>query len=109
MSHVATAAGSPRRHLSPRFLTRSGVILLSGMICFGSIPANATDVYRWIDANGVPSYSERPPEGFDYVKLKLNGSGSKPSTSLPPPFPTKPAPEPTTNPAGTKSAKKSPP
>lgn len=52
-----------------------------------STPVMATDVYRWIDENGVPSYGERPPEGVSFVKLKLNGSRSSTTSSLPPPFP----------------------
>ncbi|MEH6652308.1 MAG: DUF4124 domain-containing protein [Motiliproteus sp.] len=55
-----------------------------------STPVMATDVYRWIDENGVPSYGERPPEGVSFVKLKLNGSRSSTTSSLPPPFPVTP-------------------
>lgn len=40
------------------------------------LSASATDVYKWIDDNGVPSYGERPPEGVEYIKVKLYGVSS---------------------------------
>jgi hypothetical protein len=56
-------------------------------------PANlyATEVYKWIDNDGVPNFSERPPEGVNYIKLDLRTSAPitlSPSTS---PSPTQPS------------------
>ena len=97
MNHVVTDAGLPQRYLPQRFLTRYGALLLTAIISLGSPQTHATDVYHWIDDNGVQSFGERPPEGVDYVKLKLNGGSTKARSSLPPPFPpkqrTKPAPK----------------
>ncbi len=38
--------------------------------------ASATDVYKWLDENGTPNYSERPPEGVDYIKVKIYGAAN---------------------------------
>ncbi len=43
-------------------------------LCFGlslAPPTNATDIYKWIDNNGVPNFSEHPPEGVSFIKMKL--------------------------------------
>ncbi|MEH6473231.1 MAG: DUF4124 domain-containing protein, partial [Halopseudomonas sp.] len=49
-----------------------GLFLLLGL----ALSASATDVYKWIDENGVPSYGERPPEGVEYIKMKTYSSSS---------------------------------
>ena len=64
-------------------------LLLAGWL--SAVPVHATDVYHWIDANGVQNYSERPPEGIEYTKLKLGSSPTKKPSSLPPPSPLKPS------------------
>lgn len=40
-----------------------------------------TNVYKWIDENGVPTFGERPPEGVPYTKMKFYGVGRPPSSS----------------------------
>ena len=56
--------------------------LLCLTVAFSSA-TNATEVYKWIDTNGVPSYGERPPEGVAYTKMKLYNSGAKTTLKVP--------------------------
>ena len=43
-----------------------------------SLEVHAAEIYKWIDKNGVPSFGERPPEGVEYIKLKLGGIRNPP-------------------------------
>ncbi len=58
------------------------IAVLSSLMLTLCVPlsASATDVYKWIDSNGVPSYGERPPEGVEYVQVKIYGASSSTKT-----------------------------
>ncbi|MEH6824521.1 MAG: DUF4124 domain-containing protein [Motiliproteus sp.] len=58
------------------------IAVLSSLMLTLCVPLNAsaTDVYKWIDSNGVPSYGERPPEGVEYVQVKIYGASSSTKT-----------------------------
>ncbi len=42
-----------------------------------AVPAPAGTVYKWTDENGVPNYSDNPPEGRDYEKIEMETSGTR--------------------------------
>ncbi|WP_421870253.1 DUF4124 domain-containing protein [Motiliproteus sp.] len=44
----------------------------------------ATDVYKWIDKNGTPTFGEHPPEGVPYTKMKFYGVARPPSRTQQP-------------------------
>lgn len=52
------------------------VLSLLSLVLWIPLSASATDVYKWTDANGVPTYGERPPEGVDYIKMKIYGGSN---------------------------------
>jgi hypothetical protein len=58
---------------------------LAPLLCLALIGlaplAQATEVYRWKDANGVTHYGERPPEGIQAERVALR---PEPSVAPPP-------------------------
>lgn len=55
---------------------KTSVISLLTLVLWLPLSASATDVYKWIDPDGVPTYGERPPEGIDYIKMKIYGGAN---------------------------------
>lgn len=53
-----------------------GWLLLAGLLAAGE--AQATDVYRWVDANGRTVFSDTPPPGRRSSKLVLQPGGIVP-------------------------------
>lgn len=63
-------------------------LLLQGalVILAGTNTARATQVYKWVDEQGVTHFSETPPEGTRKAEV-LNIEGRGPVTALPRPRP----------------------
>ena len=51
------------------------------LLCSLAANADATEVYRWKDANGVTHYGERPPEGTEAEQVAIRKA--PPVTSAP--------------------------
>jgi len=42
-----------------------------------AVPAPAGTIYKWTDENGVPHYSDNPPQGREYEKIEVGTSGAR--------------------------------
>lgn len=59
------------RHLTLKFLT--------AVVMFVAWPAMASEIYHWVDADGVSHYSQSPPDTQSEVKT-LDVDGSQPAS-----------------------------
>ena len=103
------AKGTTAAGVSPAGLSRAGLwlaIALAGLL--GGAASDAETIYRWIGAQGVPSYGNTPPPGAKGVQVVSGGPTeevSTPTISASPAAapagatPVIPAPKPAANPA----------
>jgi hypothetical protein len=59
---------------------KTAILSLFLLVSWLPVSASATDVYKWLDENGTPSYGERPPEGVKHEKVKIYGVSSSTRT-----------------------------
>lgn len=52
------------------------MFLLGSLVLALNVPANAGQVYKWVDAHGVTHFSAQPPPGQEAITLKMPASPS---------------------------------
>jgi hypothetical protein len=58
-------------------------LVFAGVICAGiaGIAGAASEVYKWVDKNGVTHYGDRPKQGGEALEVKpASGEGPAPAT-----------------------------
>ncbi|MEM8766839.1 MAG: DUF4124 domain-containing protein [Pseudomonadota bacterium] len=64
-----------RRHLAT--LRRPLSILVTGLLLGFTSQANADEVYRWVDENGVVNYTQLKPKDADVETISTESGGSR--------------------------------
>ena len=85
MGAKALSANAYKRSVGFRHELAGCVLLQAAVVSlFGTAPAGATQVYKWVDERGVTQFSETPPEGKEKVQT-LTIEVPEPATVLPTP------------------------
>lgn len=54
------------------------ILAAAGAALLGlATPVSANTVYKWTDENGVPNYSDNPPQNREYEKIEMGTNGAR--------------------------------